>query len=172
MGSARCQACHAAEFEAWKSSHHALAERELVAELDAPAFDDETPFTHGHQESSVGTEGERFVVRTRGEDGEIAAFPVERAFGVSPLRQYLVDFGSGRLQVTDLAYDPRHDDWFDVFGDEARGPHEWGSWTGRGMTWNSMCVDCHATNVAKNYHPESDSYATTTSELGVACEAC
>ena len=35
-----------------------------------------------------------------------------------------------------------------------------------------MCADCHSTNVRKNYDAATDRYATTWSEINVACEAC
>jgi hypothetical protein len=37
-GSESCRACHAVEFEKWKSSHHGLAERLPNDELDLAAF--------------------------------------------------------------------------------------------------------------------------------------
>jgi hypothetical protein len=46
---------------------------------------------------------------------------------VNPLRQFLVPFPRGRYQVTELAYDPNHPDWFNVYGDEDRRPGELGS---------------------------------------------
>ncbi|MFP5355837.1 MAG: tetratricopeptide repeat protein [Gemmatimonadota bacterium] len=45
-------------------------------------------------------------------------------------------------------------------------------WTGRGMNWNYMCADCHATAVRKNYIADADSFDTKYSELGVGCEGC
>jgi len=97
---------------------------------------------------------------------------VDRVIGVSPLRQFLVGGERGRRQVAALSYDPAADEWFDVFGEEDRRPHEWGHWANRGMTWNAMCADCHNTNVHKGYDAETDSYETTFSEMGVGCEAC
>ena len=72
----------------------------------------------------------------------------------------------------ELSFDPRKAEWFDVYGDEDRRPGEWGHWTGRGMTWNSMCASCHNTRLRKNYSPATDSYATGMAERGVGCEAC
>ncbi|MGH7305889.1 MAG: tetratricopeptide repeat protein, partial [Candidatus Rokuibacteriota bacterium] len=45
-------------------------------------------------------------------------------------------------------------------------------WTRRQQNWNYMCADCHSTNVRKNYDAAADRYATTWSEINVACEAC
>lgn len=95
-----------------------------------------------------------------------------RVIGVDPLRQFLVDAGRGRVQALEAAYDPNQHDWFNVYGSEDRQPGEWGHWTGRGMTWNSMCAACHNTRVRKNYDEAADSYHTTMAEITVSCEAC
>lgn len=51
--------------------------------------------------------------------------------------------------------------------------HEnWLHWTNQTYYWNGMCAECHATNLKKNYHADTDSFKTTWSQLSVSCEAC
>jgi predicted CXXCH cytochrome family protein len=45
-------------------------------------------------------------------------------------------------------------------------------WSGRGMNWNYMCADCHATAIRKGYDALADTFHTQYSELGVGCEGC
>jgi len=99
-------------------------------------------------------------------------FTAERVIGVAPLRQFLLPAAGGRFQSTELAFDPRRQDWFDVYGNEDRKPGEWGHWMGRGMTWNSMCATCHNTRLRKNYDSATDAYKTSMAEMSVGCEAC
>lgn len=40
------------------------------------------------------------------------------------------------------------------------------------MSWNTMCADCHSTDLKKNYDSKTDTYTTTFSEINVSCEAC
>ena len=40
------------------------------------------------------------------------------------------------------------------------------------MRWNSMCADCHSTNLHKNFDSKTRTYNTTYSEISVGCEAC
>ncbi|HEY9171111.1 MAG TPA: tetratricopeptide repeat protein [Verrucomicrobiae bacterium] len=172
-----CRSCHEEAFENWENSHHALAERNIRTNLDDIAFDPPFKITHGTQNSFARYTNGQFQLVTLGprsdERGyEVRPFPVARVLGVSPLRQYLVPFPSGRYQMTELAFDPRHPDWFNVYGEEDRLPGEWGHWTGRGMNWNSMCASCHNTGVRKHYDSATDSYNTTLVEHGVGCEAC
>ena len=171
-GSASCRECHQAEFDSWKSSHHALAERLPIPALDDPAFIPARTFQHGTQQTTVRTNNGHYEIVTAGLDGTTQAFPVERILAVSPLRQMLVAFPGGRLQATEAAWDPRSNQWFNVYGDEDRQPGEWGHWTGRGMNWNSMCATCHNTRVKKNYDVATDSFRTRYVENGVGCESC
>jgi cytochrome c554/c'-like protein len=45
-------------------------------------------------------------------------------------------------------------------------------WTGRDQTWNYQCASCHSTDLKKNYDLAADTYATSWSDVNVACEAC
>lgn len=171
-GSKSCRACHQQAFIAWTNSHHALAERLTDSSLDRTAFEPPRSFQHGSQTSEARSSGNRFEIVTHGLVQERKAFSVERVIGVAPLRQFLISAPGGRFQVSELAFDPSHGDWFDIFGNEDRQPGEWGQWTGRGMTWNTMCAACHNTRLRKNYRETDETYATAMAERGVGCEAC
>lgn len=171
-GSESCRECHAPAYSHWASSHHALAERPLNLSLDQAAFDPVREVKPGSQTSQARFVQGQFQIVTAGPGGQHKPFSLERAIGVEPLRQYLAVSDGGRFQVTELAFDPRRGDWFDVFGAEDRQPGEWGHWTGRGMTWNQMCASCHNTRLRKNYDAAADRYTTAMAERGVGCEAC
>lgn len=170
--SASCRSCHEEIYAQWEKSHHAQAERLVLADLDSDAFVPSRQLRHGGQTSELRATNQFFQIVTLGQDNRLHPFIPERALGVAPLRQYLIPTTNGRYQASELAYDPHRQEWFDVFGDEDRQPGEWGHWTGRGMNWNSMCAACHNTRVRRNYDAVTDSYRTTMAERGVSCEAC
>jgi predicted CXXCH cytochrome family protein len=171
-GSQGCRDCHRAAFDKWQGSHHGLAERSLVSALDRAAFVPTRNFSHGTQQTSARMVDGRYEVVTAGLAGTNQVFPLVRVLGETPLRQFLVAEARGRYQITEASYDPRTNEWFNVYGQEDRLPGEWGHWTGRGMTWNVMCAYCHNTRVRKNYEPETDTYRTRMAEMGVGCESC
>ncbi|HEY2083983.1 MAG TPA: multiheme c-type cytochrome, partial [Verrucomicrobiae bacterium] len=171
-GSASCRECHEEDYDAWARSHHALAERLPDAKLENPAFVPASTLHHGTQQTFFRKTGEQFEIIAPGPKSAQETFPVERIIGESPLRQMLVPFPGGRWQATEAAYDPRSNQWFDVFGAEDRKPGEWGHWTGRGMNWNSMCATCHNTRLRKGYDATNDVYHTAMAERGVGCESC
>lgn len=171
-GPESCRECHAAEFEKWKGSHHGLAERPLDPQLDRAAFEPPREIKAGSQVSEARMEGGQFQLVTAGLRSPKETFAPARVIGVDPLRQFLVAAERGRWQATELVFDPKKAEWFDVYGSEDRQPGEWGHWTGRGMTWNQMCASCHNTRVRKNYEPATDTYQTAMAGATVGCEAC
>ncbi len=172
-GSASCKDCHAADYEAWENSNHGLAERNFREDKDQQAFSPKQTLNHpaGISEAFLDESGLAKIL-TRGWKNERRSFPVVRVIGNNPLRQFLIAAPGGRLQACDVSYDPRSNEWFDVFGKDQREPGDWGHWTGRGMNWNSMCAACHNTRLRKNYEPQTDSYHTRMAEMSVGCEAC
>jgi hypothetical protein len=171
-GSESCRECHAAAFDRWKGSHHALAERKVDAQFDRAAFAPPRDIKAGMQLSEARTSNDQFQLVTAGLKSPKEILIPDRVIGVAPLRQFLVPAQGGRWQATELAWDPAKREWFDVYGNENRQPGEWGHWTGRGMTWNSMCAACHNTRVRKNYDAATDSYRTAMAAPSGSCEAC
>jgi tetratricopeptide (TPR) repeat protein len=171
-GSASCRDCHSEAYHAWKHSHHGLAERPLDPAIDRVAFDPPRLISHGSQTSEARVSGDRCELVTAVSGTNKMAFAPDGVIGVYPLRQFLIPASGGRWQATELAWDPKKREWFNVYGEEDRQPGEWGHWTGRGMTWNSMCATCHNTRLRKNYDPQTDTYTTHMVERGVGCESC
>jgi tetratricopeptide (TPR) repeat protein len=171
-GSASCEACHKDEYRQWQSSHHKLAERKPSASRDEAAFAAGQAVLSGEHSVAPRRVGRSYQILATGWNHTQEVFAVSRVIGESPLREFLTPSSGGRLQTLEAAYDPRSNDWFNVYGEENRRPGEWGHWTGRGMNWNSMCAACHNTAVRKNYDSATDSYHTTMAEPTVGCEAC
>lgn len=171
-GSASCKECHEEAYQLWAGSHHGLAERATDPKLDSAAFEPARVFQHGTQQTSLRRTNNAYEVITAGLRNTQEIFQVERIIGHAPLRQMLVPFPDGRWQATEACWDPRSNEWFNVYGAEDRRPGEWGHWTGRGMNWNTMCATCHNTRLRKNYDATNDLFRTTMVEPGVGCESC
>ena len=171
-GSASCRACHPHAYDVWAGSHHAQAERLVQEKLDRPAFDPPRELKHGTQKTLLQWTKGQPEIASIGLSHQMEMGAVARVIGEDPLRQFLITFPGGRWQVQEASYDPRANEWFNVFGNEDRQPGEWGHWSGRGMNWNAMCAACHNTRVQKNYDAVTDTYHTAMQEPTVSCEAC
>ncbi len=176
VGSAKCAACHAAEFSAWKRSQHSVAMQEARPGAVLGRFDS-TRFTEGGITSTFFRRGDAYFANTEGADGQLRDFQIKYTFGVSPLQQYLVELPGGHVQALLVAWDARPASdggqrWYSLSaGAVAEHGNEF-HWTGRQYNWNYMCADCHSTGVRKGYDARTDQFRTTMSEINVACEAC
>jgi tetratricopeptide (TPR) repeat protein len=176
VGSDQCAACHDAEFERWRGSHHDLAMQHANADTVLGDFSGVSVEVFGTVSTFYEQDG-TYYVRTDNEAGELQDFAVSYTFGVTPLQQYLVEFPGGKLQTLPLAWDSRDaaaggQRWFHVYDGEEITHDDRLHWTGRDQNWNYMCAECHSTELLTNYAPDTDSYATTWSEINVGCEGC
>jgi len=174
VGAQACANCHAAAFDAWKGSHHALAMQPATAATVLGDFSDAS-LEHSGVTTSFFRNGDKFMVRTDGPDSALHDYPIAYTFGVYPLQQYLIAIG--RLQALGIAWDSRPKDqhgqrWFHLYPDQNLKPGDPLHWTGRDQTWNYQCADCHSTNLQKNYDLTSNTYATSWTDVDVSCEAC
>lgn len=171
VGGQTCQSCHAQEWDEWKGSHHDYAIAEADEESVRANFNN-TEFQIGDQNYRFFREGESYMVEAPGPDGEPTVYEIDYTFGWEPLQQYLVDFGKGKMQALQVAWDVEQSRWYSLQEEEQPEPGDWLHWTGASMNWNTMCADCHSTNLQENYIAEADSFHTTWSVIDVSCEAC
>jgi len=171
---ASCVECHAETVEKWKTSHHALAQREMDLARDLKAFSQgKTVDETGQSYLLLNKEGKFGIEAIYDEGGKPPETSmVEGVIGETPIQQFLVEAKGGRLQTHALTFDVHNEEWFNVFGDEERDPSDWGHWVGQGMNWNSNCAWCHTTEYKKNYDHMTDSYTTSWTALGVSCIQC
>ena len=116
-------------------------------------------------------------MRTEGPDGYPHEYDVAYTFGVDPLQQYLIAFPGGRLQALGIAWDSRPKEqggqrWFALYPDQRLRAARPAALDRADQTWNYQCADCHSTDLRKNFDLAANSYATTWSDVDVACEAC
>lgn len=183
VGRQACIDCHQKEAAAYAHSHHDLA-MDLATEETVLGDFNNASLEHYGVSSRMYRDGNRFMVETEGPDGKLGSFEVKYVFGVDPLQQYMVEFDRSpelpldaiaRLQVLRISWDTKNKRWFylsppDV--DEKLSPDDDLHWTGIAQRWNTMCADCHSTNLRKNFDPQTNQYATTFAEMDVSCEAC
>ena len=174
-GGKSCIECHQKEYRLWKGSDH---EKAMSVATDSSVLGDfkNASFTFNGKTSKFYRKGGKFFVFTEGVGGKMAEYEITHTFGVRPLQQYLIPFGKGRYQCLPIAWNTQEKKWFQMAGmvykPEDLKPDNWLYWTNQAQNWNSMCAECHSTNLQKNYSLDSGSYRTTWSDISVNCEAC
>jgi len=117
-------------------------------------------------------EGSKFFVRINEIDDSEKVYEITYTFGVTPLQQYLIDFDKGKKQVLRVTWDVLKNKWYHQYKGDLIEPNDWLHWTRDAQNWNTMCAECHSTNLQNNYDVEADAFNTTYSEINVACESC
>jgi len=175
-GSGACRDCHAEEYTLWQGSDHDLAMQLPSASTVLGDFDDAS-FSYNGVTTRFFRAGDKYMVRTDGEDGKLQDFEVAYVFGHYPLQQYLLPLSRGRLQALSIAWDSRPESeggqrWYHLYPDEAVDYRDPLHWTGPYQNWNTRCAECHSTDVVKNYDAASRAFDTRFEEVNVGCEAC
>ncbi|MEI6865924.1 tetratricopeptide repeat protein [Flavicella sp.] len=171
VGSKTCKECHQKETVSWMGSHHDMAMK--VADSTTVLGDfNMSEFVHKKMKTSFYMKGKDYYVTTTNKKGIPEEYKIVYTFGVAPLQQYIVAFPNGAFQCLLTAWDSVENKWFHLQEDVNLKHDEWLNWTGASSNWNTMCADCHSTNLKKNFDSKTGHYKTTFSEINVSCEAC
>lgn len=171
VGAESCRSCHATQVEAWQDSHHGWALRLPTPGNVLGDFNDAKFEFKGITSRFFRKDGKYFV-DTDGADGKLQTFEIKYTVGVTPLQQYLVDTGQGRLQALDLAWDTVAKRWYHLYPNEDVSAGNGLHWTGPYKNWQARCAVCHQTDFNKNYSEKDASYRSTWKDMTVSCESC
>ncbi len=171
VGSQKCKECHPDQFKDWEGSHHDKSMQKASRKSILAPFKGEIYNSQGVTSTFFQKDG-KFYANTEGRDGQNHDFEIIYTFGVTPLQQYIVLFPDGHYQCLRTAYDTVKEKWYDLYPDFKVVHSEWLHWSRGGLNWNTMCSDCHSTNVKKNYKEKDHSYQTNYAIINVSCEAC
>jgi len=174
-GGKSCIECHQKEYRLWKGSDHDKAMAYATDSTVLGNFNN-AQFTFAGKTSKFFKRDGKFFVYTEGVGGKMQEFQVTHTFGVRPLQQYLIPFENGKYQCLPIAWNTEKKEWFNmaamVYNPEDIQPDNWLYWTNQAQNWNSMCAECHSTNLQKNFDIETKTYNTTWVDINVNCEAC
>lgn len=176
VGSAVCVDCHQQQAAEWLRSHHRQAMQRANTDTVIGDFAD-AEFSYNGITSRFTQRDGRFLVTTDGSSGESQEFEIAATFGIRPLQQYLIELDRGRWQALSIAWDSRTAEeggqrWFHLYPEDDIDSDDPLHWTGVFQRWNTMCADCHSTNLQKGYDAAADTFSTTWDEIDVGCEAC
>jgi tetratricopeptide (TPR) repeat protein len=175
-GSVSCRSCHEKFYQLWSTSFHGLAMQPYTAELAGKKL---SPMSKsiaiGKAAYQADIEGKTGYVREKGPEGE-KKYEIQHVMGGKNVFYFLTPMEKGRLQVLPLAYDVNRKTWYDTAASHLRHslhrrdePLDWREWP---YTFNTMCHNCHVSQLSTNYDLKSDTYNTVWAEPGINCETC
>jgi predicted CXXCH cytochrome family protein len=170
-----CIDCHSAVTKSWLQSDHAKAMAVATKQTVLGNFNN-TEVGHYSERAHFFIEKEQFWVEI-GQTVSPTRFKIEYTFGHYPLQQYLVDIGSGKLQVLPFSWDARPlneggQRWYHVYENEEIKTADRLHWQQPLQNWNGMCADCHSDGLKRNYSSVSDTFDTKFDNINVGCVSC
>jgi predicted CXXCH cytochrome family protein len=171
VGEATCISCHSQEYNDWQGSHHDWA---MKLPNDSTVLGDfnNVSFTANGDSYLFHKDDSTFFVTSIDRLGNKVKYQIAYTFGVTPLQQYLIKFPDGKYQTLRATWDTEKKQWFNQYKGQEILAGDWLHWTGGGQRWNTMCAECHSTNLKKNYNLDRDDFNTTYDIINVSCEAC
>lgn len=171
VGDQNCKSCHEEAYKDWIGSHHDKAMQVVNEKTVRGNFDSIATSLDG-VDYLFYRKGSEYHVSVKEIDGSENDYMVSDVFGIEPLQQYMIDFPNGRKQVLRATWDTEKKIWFHQYAGDQIDVDDWLHWTRGGQNWNTMCAECHSTNLKKNYFVEKDSFSTTYTSINVSCESC
>jgi len=176
-GAESCRECHQEIYDEWSRSAHAIAMAPADPGKVQGDFVHDTTHVFDTRQYKMFTRDGTYYIRAMGADGKVRDWSVTYVLGARQHEVYLTRFPDGRYQILPVYYDLAEKRWYDsaegTFGmPRALRRDEWLFWANRGRTWNERCLNCHASQMRKNYDMATDTYRTVVGDLSINCEAC
>jgi predicted CXXCH cytochrome family protein len=169
VGSAACQRCHEPEQESWRNTLHVQMTKPVAAARIAGDFRPGTKLQQNGRAYTMETHDGRYFISVARGSHPAETFEVNYTLGARRFQGYLSTLPDGRIYVLPVFWHnetKRWIDWKEITPVPDDPDHD------LRQIWNVTCVNCHATNIVKNFNPSTNTYATTWTEMGVGCEAC
>lgn len=168
-GSGACQSCHEPEYASWRENLHVQMTRPIAEARVLGDFRSGTEFKdHGRSYAMESRDGRYFISVARS-GGPAQKFEVQYTLGARRFQGYLTTLPDGRIYVLPVFWHNESQRWLDY---EEITPIPKDSQHDLRQIWNVTCVNCHATNLVRNFRASSNTFATTWTEMGIGCEAC
>jgi predicted CXXCH cytochrome family protein len=169
VGSQACARCHDGEYDSWRKTLHVQMTKPIA---EARVEGDFRPGTHLEQYGrayTMDSKDGRYTVSISRGGGPAEKFQVDYTLGARRFQGYLSTLPDGRIYVLPIFWHNESKRWLDWKEIAPVPDHPTADLR---QIWNITCVNCHATNLARNFNRKSRTYATTWTEMGIGCEGC
>jgi predicted CXXCH cytochrome family protein len=182
VGSDACARCHEDNHRSWHRTFHRTMTAEATAASVLGAFDGATLRHDGVTARMDRDAAGAFRMTFTRDGGAARAVVIARTVGSHRYQQYLAKEGDTYWRLP-VAWHVEEKRWFPMtgaflFSDDAAievpgRPVFGGGVFDRHVTrWNDNCVFCHNVGPNPGLDARTGRFATTTAELGIACEGC
>ncbi len=169
VGSEACRQCHEAEYTTWKKNLHVQMTKPVAEARVEGDFRAGTALRHEPRAYTMESRDGRYFISISRRGKPAERFEVHYTLGARRFQGYLSRLPDGRIYVLPVFWHNESQRWLDF---EEITPIPKDSAHDLRQIWNVSCVNCHATNLVRNFDPAKNTFATTWTEMGIGCEAC
>ncbi len=162
VGAKKCRECHQDNYDGWKSTLHPYKFQKASPDVIVGDFITNNTLTANGTTITMFKKGNAFFITTMDPAGkEEQTYKVDYVIGEFWKQQYVTTFPNGELRILPPMWIVKTQIW-------KNGSKNWK----KGTIYQNACSGCHNTGTRINYDKATNTYKTTWSDLGVACEAC
>ena len=169
LGSESCAHCHDGEYDSWRKTLHVQMTKPIAEARVEGNFRPGTRLQAYGRTYTMETRDKRYFISVARGGRPAESFEVNYTLGARRFQGYLSKLRDGRIYVLPVFWHnetKRWLDWKEITPIPDDADHD------LRQIWNVTCVNCHATNLVKNFDPSTNTYASTWTEMGIGCEAC
>ncbi len=160
VGARKCRECHQKEYEGWKSTLHPYKFQKASPAVVVGDFTADNQKQLDGKTTTMFRKGDDYFFTTAGPDGREHTYRVDYVIGEFWKQLYVTEFPNGELRILPFMWIVKTQTW--------KPNSHWQ----KGTVYQNACSGCHNTGTRINFNPDTNTYKTTWSDLGVACEAC
>ena len=169
VGSESCRTCHEAEYTTWRKNLHVQMTKPVADARMVGDFRPGTELRHQARAYTMESRDGRYFIWVARNGRPPERFEVQYTLGARRFQGYLSTLPDGRIYVLPVFWHQETQRWIDYEGSRRFPPDSSHDFR---QIWNVTCVNCHATNLVRNFDATKNQFATTWTEMGIGCEAC
>jgi len=159
VGAEKCKKCHQEMYEGWKSTLHPYKFQQATPDIVVGDFTKNNRFDIDGKPTVMSVKEDGYFITTTGPDKKEHTYRVDYVIGGFWKQLYVTTFPNGELHILPAMWIVKTQSW--------KKSKYWSK-----TIYQNSCSGCHNTGTSINYDEKTDTYKTTWSDLGVACEAC
>jgi len=159
VGASKCRKCHEDIYKGWKSTMHPYKFQRATPESVVGDFKKNNRLKSNNKTITMKEKNGEYFITATGPDKKEHTYKIIYLIGMFWKQLYVTEFPNGELHILPAMWIVETQSW--------KKSKYWSK-----TIYQYSCSGCHNTGTQINYDKSTDSFKTTWSDLGVACESC
>jgi len=159
VGAGKCKQCHKDIYKGWKSTLHPYKFQHASPVNVAGDFSKNNHIEIDGKTTTMFEKNKEYFITTTGPDNKEHTYKVVYVIGEFWKQLYVTEFSNGELHILPAMWIVKTRSW--------QKSKYWSD-----TIYQYSCSGCHNTGTQINFDKSSNTFNTTWSDMGVACEAC